>query len=182
MIVQAGNTDERLSNIEYFAKLKAELSSHFSAVRKQNISSRDIHDALFVLYADKFDLEFSGWLTDSKIEFEDALKALSDFDFNELFCVVEIDSEVFPMGTFIEKKVQFKAMGQKWIIHKNDKDPFPSNPHAHHYEQNLKLDLGDGTLYNKRTKVKKIRYKDLLDIRARVKQVFSGELPPLQKI
>lgn len=28
--------------------------------------------------------------------------------------------------------------GEKWVLHKYDKDIFPSNPHAHNYDANVK--------------------------------------------
>jgi len=45
-----------------------------------------------------------------------------------------------------EEQVKFR--GEKWIVHKSDVDPFPSQPHAHNYEVGLKLHLGNGGLYN----------------------------------
>src|SRR5207237_6227170 len=35
-------------------------------------------------------------------------------------------------------EAQVKLQGEIWIVHKNDADPFPSNPHAHNYRERLK--------------------------------------------
>jgi hypothetical protein len=67
-----------------------------------------------------------------------------------------------------------KSSGERWRIHKNDVDPFPSSPHAHNLETGLKLHLGTGHLYSKRTHKGRILCKDLLLIRAKVQKI---ELP-----
>ena len=64
-------------------------------------------------------------------------------------------------------------------MHKNDKDRFPSNPHAHQLEDNLKLDLSNGKLFRKRNCVKQLKKKDLLILRELAHKVFEGELPAL---
>ena len=67
--------------------------------------------------------------------------------------------------------------GERWEIHKYDKDTFPSNPHAHNYDANVKLHLGTGELFNKKKQlVGKLRPKELQAIRDKIKNI---ELPPL---
>jgi hypothetical protein len=39
-----------------------------------------------------------------------------------------------------EEQIKFK--GEKWVVHKNDVDPYPSDPHAHNYEVGLKVASG----------------------------------------
>lgn len=61
---------------------------------------------------------------------------------------VVIDQPIIPdnvIRSIDEERVKFR--GEKWVVHKNDPDPFPSNPHAHNYEAGLKLHLGNGELY-----------------------------------
>lgn len=41
---------------------------------------------------------------------------------------------------------QVKIKGEIWVVHKNDADPFPSNPHAHNYQSNLVVHLGNGMM------------------------------------
>jgi hypothetical protein len=67
---------------------------------------------------------------------------------SELLCEVEFEVSPIPdriMRDFNE--VSVKRDGCIWRIHKNDADPFPSNPHAHNVESGLKLDLSTGALY-----------------------------------
>jgi hypothetical protein len=60
----------------------------------------------------------------------------------------------------IKEIVKYKGI---WEIHKNDKDIFPSNPHAHNKKNGLKLNLDNGELYNPQTKKieEKMSKKDL---------------------
>lgn len=52
----------------------------------------------------------------------------------------------------IEKK-NYRVNGEVWVVHKNDIDPFPSSPHAHNYDQNLVMHLGNGRMYRQRNYV-----------------------------
>jgi hypothetical protein len=64
--------------------------------------------------------------------------------------LAEIDFDEYPIeGRHLRelREVTLKRRGYRWRIHKNDADPFPSNPHAHDLDTNLKLHLGTGALY-----------------------------------
>jgi hypothetical protein len=67
-----------------------------------------------------------------------------------------------------------------WIVHKSDSDPHPSNPHAHNYEGNCKIHLGNGTLYRKRNVCGHLSKRDLKEIRDRISKTLHIELPPLE--
>src|SRR6266404_2611368 len=87
---------------------------------------------------------------------------------DELLTEIEFEKSPIPDGTLRRlDEVTIKSDGCVWRIHKNDADPFPSNPHAHNLESGLKLDLSTGALYFRRqatgTKVSK---KDLDFIRS----------------
>ncbi len=41
-----------------------------------------------------------------------------------------------------------KGDGHKWVFHKNDADHWPSDFHGHDYENNLKLDLVSGKIFD----------------------------------
>ena len=71
---------------------------------------------------------------------------------------------------------QVKIKGEIWVIHKNDVDPFPSNPHAHNYQNNLVVHLGNGMIYKKRKLVGKLEKKKLSLLRSEIKNI---ELPEL---
>jgi len=86
--------------------------------------------------------------------------------------VVYLENSVIPDDVeraFLEERVKFK--GERWVIHKNDADPFPSSPHAHNYESMLKLHLGNGDLYNRTTKVGAMKKKDFKALRCSFKKV-----------
>ena len=67
---------------------------------------------------------------------------------NKLLAEIEFEESPIPDGTMRRlDEVTIKRDGCIWRIHKNDADPFPSNPHAHNVESGLKLDLSNGALY-----------------------------------
>jgi hypothetical protein len=77
-----------------------------------------------------------------------------------------------------EKEVKFK--GEIWVIHKNDADPFPSSPHAHNYQENLVIHLGDGRLFRKREEVGRLGKKRFIELRTRIlEELEDVELPAL---
>jgi hypothetical protein len=99
---------------------------------------------------------------------------------HELLAEIEFEQSPIPDGTLRRlDEVTIKRDGCVWRIHKNDTDPFPSNPHAHNLESGLKLDLSSGGLYlGTRDTGKRISKKDLNFIRteATLKHIT---LPPL---
>jgi len=91
---------------------------------------------------------------------------------------IELDRDVVPLDVARERlDERVKHAGDIWLIHKNDADPFPSNPHAHNYETKLKLHLGNGGLYYKNDIRGNVGLKKLLLIREKVK---FAPLPPLE--
>lgn len=95
-------------------------------------------------------------------------EALFLMELDEKIITADIDSYVY------DHTVRHK--GERWIIHKNDADPYPSNPHAHNYERGLTLHLGNGELYRRRQLFGKINKKKLMEIRERIKEI---SMPPL---
>lgn len=91
---------------------------------------------------------------------------------------VVFETSIIPAGTscFINKK-KYKVKGEVWVVHKNDVDPFPSSPHAHNYDQNIVMHLGNGNLYRGREYQSQAKRKDFLLLRSRIKNV---ELPELE--
>ena len=76
------------------------------------------------------------------------------------------------------QKRKYKVSGEIWIVHNTDVDPFPSQPHAHNYEQNLTMHLGNGSLYRKRDYICKAKEKSFLRLRELLAERVS--LPPLE--
>lgn len=109
------------------------------------------------------------------------VQLLKDFSFQRFMPKklgeVEMQTDIIPAGVPRQLQEQkIRSNGKVWTIHRNDADPFPSNPHAHNYDEGLKLDLSDGTLYRYKRPHGRIKIKDLIDLRAHVKDI---ELPPL---
>jgi hypothetical protein len=112
-------------------------------------------------------------------ELANHLKSLN-YNFNEpfIFRRLEFSESLIPDSIPISIiKAKVKAKGEIWDVHKNDDDYFPSSPHAHNYEQDLVMHLGNGKLYRKRKYVGKIKKKNLLKIRSLIVNV---ELPTLE--
>ena len=80
----------------------------------------------------------------------------------EIICDLNFDLEL--NNNNLEKAI-IKFNGSVWHVHKNDKDTFPSNPHAHNYEENIKLHLGNGAIYSKKRFLSNMKRKDLIYFR-----------------
>ncbi|MDQ7057154.1 MAG: hypothetical protein Q9N62_01270 [Ghiorsea sp.] len=85
---------------------------------------------------------------------------------------IELEETIIPDHVIRDvNEEQVKFRGEKWVVHKNDSDPFPSNPHAHNYEAGLKLHLGNGELYSGTQLTGKITRKKFIMIRSLFKRV-----------
>lgn len=74
----------------------------------------------------------------------------------------------------LESTAKFK--NNIWRIHKNDQDPFPSNPHAHKIDSDITLDLSNGLLYKNRKYIgEQMKKKDFMNFRA----ILEGKNIPL---
>jgi hypothetical protein len=77
-------------------------------------------------------------------------------------------------------KAYVKSSGEVWVIHRNDKDTFPSQPHAHNYDKQLKLHLGTGGLFRKKVIMGSINNKELITIRSLIEaKIKDINLPDL---
>ena len=91
---------------------------------------------------------------------------------------VSFEETLIPSEVLVEiKKKKYRVKGEVWFVHQNDIDPFPSSPHAHNYDQNLVMHLGNGNLYRKRDFVATAKKKQFLELRKKINNV---ELPPLE--
>lgn len=102
-----------------------------------------------------------------------------DFKFPDESEIIELSESILPDGALKRLDEQtIKSKGEIWVIHKYDKDPLPSNPHAHNEETGQKLDLRNGDLYDGKNNYQgtNISKKDLLLLRGKVKKMT---LPPL---
>jgi len=139
---------------------------------------------LYSVLTERLGLKSSVFLIDQNLDQKRILEIVGDFFEGEL-AIVEIDRDILPDGVFkLLTEAEVKLNNQVWTLHKNDKDPFPSNPHAHNYATGVKLDLSNGWTYRKRKCAGKIRAKDLLEIREKFQEKVNGkgiDLPVLVK-
>ncbi|WP_154715109.1 hypothetical protein [Neptuniibacter caesariensis] len=141
------------------------------------VTSEDIQNAL----VEVLDLNCSTDLLYMDLPAEKIIKLLSSFDFSrfdpEFICEVALDESIIPEHIPISLTEQtIRTKGEVWRIHKNDADPFPSNPHAHNYPKNLVAHLGNGDLYRKREVLGKLKKKDLVNLRDHIKNVSLPKL------
>lgn len=96
---------------------------------------------------------------------------LSGIDFRDLWWEIEHEevNDTLPQMPGDLLGFIVKSVGKRWMIHKYDEDPFPSDPHAHCEEDSLKLDLTNGDCHSAKHKriVRRLRRKDLLEIRSK---------------
>ena len=94
---------------------------------------------------------------------------------------VRFEESLLPEGVLrflTEKEVKFES--EIWTIHRNDADPFPSNPHAHNYATGLVIHLGDGRLFRKRKEAGWLPKKRLVELRSRIQEALGDiQLPNL---
>lgn len=157
-------------------------ASALSAAKGQSIMVRDVERALVdVLELDEiFDLLYRD------IDSEMIVAILQDYDFTirpEKLCEVEFEESILPSDYPIAlREAKVKLKGEIWVAYKYDRDPFPSNPHAHNYDRKLKMHLGTGDVYTGKDRVpcERIRKADLLTLRMLITQKNASiPLPPL---
>lgn len=97
--------------------------------------------------------------------------------YGQPICKIILEESILPDeidNSLIKAYLKFK--GEKWVVHKNDLDNFPSNPHAHNYDTNTKLHLGSGELFREKNICGYIKPKDLKSLR----QLIQKRLPKLK--
>lgn len=164
--------------LEEFDRLLDRLENDLSRLHQKLIPREQIYDALFLLYGDSLGLYHPAELWDIEISHDEALGSLSKFDFKLLLNPIETDLDL-NRDVLFQTKVKVKAGGFKIVIHKYDKDPFPSDPHGHIIEQNLKIDLSNGKCYRNRKEVSSIGKKKLIEVREEAQLRHKVALPPL---
>jgi hypothetical protein len=157
-------------------ELKIKYQSSFNKI----IDDVSIESALIILLADDYKFDWEGDILNLDISLNKAWVYIQEFDFSTLQNIVETDYSFLPSEFIYSKKVRIKSKGIIWVIHKNDKDPFPSSPHAHYLGGNIKLDLSNGKCYRIRKYINTISKKDLEIIRDKALKVFKGKLPDLE--
>lgn len=163
---------------EYLAAAKA-YQDRYEAQAGQPVSLDEIQVALeeVLNVTHSTDLLLRSW------DVETIALLLDSYQFGKLR-PIEVDSvyladSIIPAGTLVDiQEETIRSLSQKWVINRNDADPFPSNPHAHCVGTGLKLHLGTGILFRKKEFAGTIRWKDLLALR---QQIRYRPLPELDK-
>lgn len=151
--------------LEWYELTLKVVAARISEERNTKISSEKIGLALAELNGFSQNLQVFWHVLDNGLKIYDEVK---DFSFGEVLVSIELygDECILPKGIPVHLyEKQIKVKGQIWELHKNDADPFPSDPHAHNYETGLKLDLSNGNLYKKKKYTDSITKKTLLVIR-----------------
>ena len=160
-----------------------ESASALSEARRDAITVREIERAL----VDVLGLEEIADILERDISSQEILGLLADYNFVRLRPVklgeIVLAESIIPPGVPISlTEAEVKLKGEKWVVHKNDADPFPSSPHAHNYENRLKMDLRTGDLYQGKSRVPCARMgkAQLIEFRHRLAQKNASiHLPPL---
>lgn len=112
-------------------------------------------------------------LVERKLSCNSIIDMLKDCTFPDRRKIDELilDDSILPDGTpQILTEQTVKVKGEVWIIYKNDKDPFPSSPHAHNYQSGVSLHLGTGEFFKKRTSKGFLPCKTLKALREKLKK------------
>lgn len=130
--------------------------------------------------------DITRYLLENKIPTDDINKAISSIDLDFFIKYKEFSERIVLTDSAIPaeipihiKKQNYKLKGEIWTVHKNDADPFPSSPHAHNYQQNIVMHLGNGSLYRKRDHLGFANRKVFLHLRSLIKNVC---LPQLENV
>lgn len=130
--------------------------------------------------------DIARYLLQNKIQTDDINEAISNIEidfflkYREFSDRIALTESAIPSEIPISiSKQNYKLKGEIWTVHKYDIDPFPSSPHAHNYQQNIVMHLGNGGLYRKREHLGFANRKVFLDLRSRIKNVC---LPALENI
>ena len=167
-----------INNIERLDTILNSLVEEFKVLVSPKITREHIFDALFLQLQKSHNLEHPLDFWDLQINYKEALATLKLFDFNTVFNTIETQADLIPKDLLMNFKVRIKSKGLIWVIHKYDADPFPSNPHAHLLDSNIKMDLSNGKCYKNNEYKMTLKSKDLLVIRAKAEIHF--ELPKLK--
>jgi hypothetical protein len=162
-----------------FVRNSTEARSVLSRLHDMNVESIDIQTAL----VEVLKLDDPIYLLERNLSAADMIEQLRDFNFSkyhpELLAEIELDESLIPEGIpRLLTEATIKNRGEVWRVHKNDADPFPSNPHAENYASGLRLNLSTGGLFRKREELGRIGRKELLEIRGRAESK-GVSLPPL---
>jgi len=172
-------TNEELSQaIGHFLQAATAAADILSSRQNASLEYVNIEDAL----VDLLRVDSPVDLLSRNLNEKSLVSLLDNYDFSRVLpvtiCDVILREPAIPVdGRFRLVEVTIKNRGEVWRVHKNDADPWPSNPHAHNLESGLTLHLGTGELFMKRRNTgRRISKKHLEAIRS---EIPNCSLPPL---
>ena len=154
------------------------LIEQFNQNEQRTITKRDVLEVMLLTAPELRMIEYPGDMWDVEFTLEELEGYVARAGTFVPIAEVELDEPLVFKGMF-EWKADVKIKGQRWRIHKTDADPFPSDPHAHNYDQNLKLHLGTGELYRGRKMKYVLSRRIFYELRARFTAI-GVVLPPLE--
>jgi hypothetical protein len=169
--------ENKLSQIEKLDLTLSMLQEEFSKSVSSQITKENIYDALYLELKESYEFEHPTQLWDIDVDFKKLKKILSNFDFKTVLFPIETSRSLIPKEYLTGYKAIIKSKNLIWCIHKYDLDPFPSNPHAHLIDSNIKMDLSNGKCYQNKKHLYTISKKELMKIRD--KAIANFILPPL---
>lgn len=143
-----------------------------------NLNESDLIKILMASYLDKFASKLSLEFYEHPITKPEIDNVVDNYDFNQLRNEITFDFKIPNEIVVLETKVKLKNNGKIFIIHKNDADPFPSNPHAHWIDSNLKIDLSNGKCYHIRKHISTLSKKEFHELRFKARNL-GVKLPEL---
>jgi hypothetical protein len=150
--------DDLLSRINSFDQAIKEYSANHRL-----ISRDEAFRAFTYAYSGEMEHPVDIWSVD--LVEEELITHLINYRLNHIGTVYEIEISL-PNNVVFHNKVRIRTNGYRIDIHKNDADPWPSKPHGHIYEQNIKIDLSNGMCYRKRKHIYTMKKKELMQLRA----------------
>jgi hypothetical protein len=162
--------------LEMYHLLERAITEHNVSATHQ-LTTGDVMEAMILTLPELKNAEHSLDVWDAVLD-EDSIGELVTVAASLLPKIeVRTDSMLVFKGMF-ETKADVRLKGEIWRLYRYDADPFPSNPHAHSFRQNVKLHLGNGDYYRARRIMGTMHKKDLVSLRDRFAE-FEIELPPL---
>ncbi len=154
-----------MDNLIVWEEIANKLSARLSLEKNIDITSEMIVRGYYLCTYESNNYEWVLDIYDIEIDEESVYNVIQNFEFGILLNEIVLENSLFPENVFINTKVQVKVRNRKWVVHKYDKDPFPSSPHAHLIDEGIKLDLFTGILYRGKTQIEKVKEKELSEIR-----------------
>ena len=154
------------------------LIDQFNLHAQRTITKRDVLEVMLLTAPELRMTESPGDIWDVEFTLEELEGYVDRAGTFVPIAEVELDEPLIFKGMF-EWKADVKIKGQRWRVYQNDADPFPSSPHAHNYEQHVKLHLGTGELYRGRKLKDVLSSKVFKELRDRFSAI-GVLLPPLE--